>query len=184
MRQSPVPSKTARLSYATCAVTTTRCKPTSNRSWPPMPATDRSSTSRSIAPCADESSAKRRRALQLNQPQELRRVARENSRLGHQFAKHIAEIGGQRQVPAFVQLLPLQTGPLAVNLSAAHAVPQQLHLDLSVPDKDALDAAHELVLQLGGTLRLDRSDDEEEPLRVYADPDGHPFCIFVAEDGP
>ena len=24
------------------------------------------------------------------------------------------------------------------------------------------------------------SDDPEEPLRVYADPAGHPFCIFVA----
>jgi hypothetical protein len=61
-------------------------------------------------------------------------------------------------------------------------VPQQLHLDLSVPDTDALDRANELVLQLGGTLRLDRSDDAEEPLRVYSDPDGHPFCIFVSKD--
>jgi hypothetical protein len=26
----------------------------------------------------------------------------------------------------------------------------------------------------------DRSDDPQEPLRVYADPAGHPFCIFVA----
>jgi hypothetical protein len=26
----------------------------------------------------------------------------------------------------------------------------------------------------------DRSDDPDEPLRVYADPAGHPFCIFVA----
>jgi hypothetical protein len=25
-----------------------------------------------------------------------------------------------------------------------------------------------------------RSHDEEEPLRVYADPSGHPFCIVVA----
>lgn len=38
---------------------------------------------------------------------------------------------------------------------------------------------HERVLALGGVLRLDRSDDQEEPLRVYADPDGHPFCVFV-----
>jgi catechol 2,3-dioxygenase-like lactoylglutathione lyase family enzyme len=61
-------------------------------------------------------------------------------------------------------------------------VSQQLHLDLSVPDKTSLDQAHELVLRLGGALRLDRSDDDEEPLRVYADPDGHPFCVFVAEE--
>lgn len=60
------------------------------------------------------------------------------------------------------------------------AVPQQLHLDLTVDSVDALDAQHERVLRLGGSLRLDRSDDPEEPLRVYADPAGHPFCIFVA----
>jgi catechol 2,3-dioxygenase-like lactoylglutathione lyase family enzyme len=59
-------------------------------------------------------------------------------------------------------------------------VPQQLHLDLTVPDIATLDAQHERVLALGGTLRDDsRQRDPEEPLRVYADPDGHPFCIFV-----
>ncbi len=61
-----------------------------------------------------------------------------------------------------------------------HAVPQQLHLDLTVGTRAALEAVHERVLALGGTARLDRSDDEEEPLRVFADPDGHPFCVFVA----
>ncbi|MGW0888897.1 VOC family protein, partial [Micrococcus luteus] len=25
----------------------------------------------------------------------------------------------------------------------------------------------------------DRSDDEDEPLYVFADPAGHPFCVFV-----
>lgn len=60
-------------------------------------------------------------------------------------------------------------------------VPQQLHLDLTVLDRDELDAVHGRVLALGGVLRLDRSDDEEEPLRVYADPDGHPFCVFVED---
>jgi catechol 2,3-dioxygenase-like lactoylglutathione lyase family enzyme len=58
--------------------------------------------------------------------------------------------------------------------------PQQLHLDLTVPDVAELDAQHERVLALGGRLLLDRSDDPEEPLRVYADLAGHPFCIFVA----
>jgi catechol 2,3-dioxygenase-like lactoylglutathione lyase family enzyme len=60
-------------------------------------------------------------------------------------------------------------------------VSQQLHLDLSVPGVDAFDAVHDRVLQLGGELRLDRSDDEQEPLRAYADPDGHTFCVFVVE---
>ena len=61
-------------------------------------------------------------------------------------------------------------------------VPQQLHLDLSVRDVDELNAVHLRVLDLGGTLLLDRSDDPEEALRVYADTDGHPFCVFVAAD--
>ena len=38
MRRSPVASKTARHSYVTCAAMTARCRPTSNRCWPPMPA--------------------------------------------------------------------------------------------------------------------------------------------------
>jgi catechol 2,3-dioxygenase-like lactoylglutathione lyase family enzyme len=59
-------------------------------------------------------------------------------------------------------------------------VPQQLHLDLTVASVDDLDAQHRRVLHLGGRLLLDRSDDPDEPLRVYADPAGHPFCIFVA----
>ncbi len=29
-------------------------------------------------------------------------------------------------------------------------------------------------------MLLDRTDDPEEPLYVFADPAGHPFCIFVA----
>ena len=44
---------------------------------------------------------------------------------------------------------------------------------------EELHRQHERVLALGGTLLYDRSDDEEEPLFVYADPAGHPFCIFV-----
>jgi glyoxalase superfamily protein len=58
--------------------------------------------------------------------------------------------------------------------------PQQLHLDLTVADVDALWAADELARSLGARLLHDRSADEEEPLRVYADLSGHPFCIFVA----
>jgi catechol 2,3-dioxygenase-like lactoylglutathione lyase family enzyme len=80
-------------------------------------------------------------------------------------------------VLAFQQVaeLPRSTWPEA-------RIPQQLHLDLTVPSKDDLDAAHRRVMALGAELRLDRSDDPEEALRVYADPDGHPFCIFVSDD--
>jgi hypothetical protein len=59
-------------------------------------------------------------------------------------------------------------------------VPQQLHLDSSVPSIEELDRQHERALSLGAVLRFDRSDDPEEPLRVYADPAGHTLCIFVA----
>jgi catechol 2,3-dioxygenase-like lactoylglutathione lyase family enzyme len=59
-------------------------------------------------------------------------------------------------------------------------IPQQLHLDLTVPTAAELDAQHERALALGARPRYDRSDDPDEPLRVYADPAGHPFCIFVA----
>lgn len=56
--------------------------------------------------------------------------------------------------------------------------PQQLHLDLVVYSAADLQAGHELALALGARLLADRSDDPQEPLRVYADPSGHPFCIF------
>ena len=58
-------------------------------------------------------------------------------------------------------------------------VPQQMHLDTTVPDRSGLDAQHERALALGARLVQDRADDPEEPLRVYADPAGHLFCIFV-----
>jgi catechol 2,3-dioxygenase-like lactoylglutathione lyase family enzyme len=58
--------------------------------------------------------------------------------------------------------------------------PQMLHLDLTVPTVAELDHQDNRALALGARLLLDRSGDPEEPLRVYADPAGHPFCIFVA----
>lgn len=58
-------------------------------------------------------------------------------------------------------------------------VPQQLHLDLTVPHRESLEHQRRRVLALGGSMRLDRSGDEEEPLYAFADPAGHPFCIVV-----
>ena len=46
---------------------------------------------------------------------------------------------------------------------------------------DAIRCPAEPFLALGARLLYDRSDDPEEPLYVYADPAGHPFCVFVAE---
>jgi hypothetical protein len=59
-------------------------------------------------------------------------------------------------------------------------IPQQLHLDTSVRSKHELDRQHERALALGAKLLFDRSGDPQEPLRVYGDLDGHPFCIFVS----
>lgn len=60
-------------------------------------------------------------------------------------------------------------------------VPQQLHLDLTVRSVEELNAVHSRIISLGGKVRLDHSDSIEEPLRVFADRDGHPFCVFVVE---
>lgn len=57
--------------------------------------------------------------------------------------------------------------------------PQMLHLDTTVATLADLHAAHRRALDLGASLLLDRSEDAEERLFVYADPAGHPFCIFV-----
>lgn len=59
-------------------------------------------------------------------------------------------------------------------------VPMQLHLDMTVPSSEALEEQRQRATTLGGRLLLDRSDDPDEPLYVFADPAGHPFCIFVA----
>ncbi|MGN9803183.1 VOC family protein [Micromonospora sp. L32] len=81
--------------------------------------------------------------------------------------------GGAPQL-AFQQVdqLPETTWP-------ENRVPQQLHLDLTVASVEELQVQHERVMRLGGRLLYDRSDDPDEPLRVYADLAGHPFCIFV-----
>ena len=61
-----------------------------------------------------------------------------------------------------------------------HDVPMQLHLDMTVRDVDELERQKARALELGAELILDRVDDPDEPLYVFADPSGHPFCIFVA----
>ena len=59
-------------------------------------------------------------------------------------------------------------------------VPQQMHLDMTVGDSAELELQHQRAIALGARLVLDRTDDPQEPLRVYADPAGLLFCIFVA----
>jgi len=61
-----------------------------------------------------------------------------------------------------------------------HDVPMQLHVDFTVSSPAELQRQRERAESLGAELRLDRTLDEDEPLYVFADPSGHPFCIFVA----
>jgi catechol 2,3-dioxygenase-like lactoylglutathione lyase family enzyme len=51
--------------------------------------------------------------------------------------------------------------------------PQQAHLDIQVDD---LDEGETLALKLGAS-RLEAS---QQSFRVFADPDGHPFCLTRA----
>ena len=85
--------------------------------------------------------------------------------------------GDARLAIQWVEILARSTWP-------APDVPQQLHLDLTVADMEELTTQRDRALALGATLRLDRSADLDEPLYVFADPAGHPFCIFVSPDSP
>lgn len=80
--------------------------------------------------------------------------------------------GGIRLAFQGVEELPASTWPGTV-------VPQQLHLDFSVPTSDELARQHARVLSLGGHVLQDRFNDPDEPIYVFADPAWHPFCIFV-----
>lgn len=60
-----------------------------------------------------------------------------------------------------------------------HAVPMQMHLDFTVSSVEELQRQRKRAESLGAQLLLDRSDDSNEPLYVFADPSGHPFCVFV-----
>ena len=73
-----------------------------------------------------------------------------------------------------------QVDDMAASTWPDSSVPQQLHLDLTVPSYDELMRHHARAQELGATVLQDRSSDPDEPLFVYADPAGHPFCIFVA----
>jgi catechol 2,3-dioxygenase-like lactoylglutathione lyase family enzyme len=61
----------------------------------------------------------------------------------------------------------------------SHDVPMQLHLDFTVSTANELEHQRRRAEALGARLLLDRTDEPDEPLWVFADPSGHPFCIFV-----
>lgn len=51
----------------------------------------------------------------------------------------------------------------------------QVHLDIEVDDLAAADA----VAQEAGARLLSSHREEHEEVHIYADPAGHPFCLFV-----
>ena len=87
----------------------------------------------------------------------------------------LTDANGLRKL-AFQQVdsLPRATWP------ESSGVPQQLHLDFTVPSRAELERQQQRAVALGAVILLDRSDDPDEFLYVFADLAGHPFCIFVA----
>ena len=83
--------------------------------------------------------------------------------------------GGEGMALAFQQVehVPRSTWP-------EPGQAQMLHLDMTVDTVEELFRQRDRAAALGAEQLLDRSDDAEEPLYVFADPAGHPFCIFVA----
>ena len=60
-----------------------------------------------------------------------------------------------------------------------HDIPMQLHVDFTVSSAAELQRHRERAEALGAEILLDRTYEDDEPLYVFADPSGHPFCIFV-----
>lgn len=86
------------------------------------------------------------------------------------------------EAPGTVGLAFQQVPRLPASTWPEDGVAQQAHLDLVVSTREELEVQHARALELGARVLSDRSDDATEALRVYADPAGHPFCIFVHED--
>jgi catechol 2,3-dioxygenase-like lactoylglutathione lyase family enzyme len=74
---------------------------------------------------------------------------------------------------------------LSFQLEADHVPPvwppqpgtqqMQVHLDLRVDDLDAASA----LAEEAGARRIGGHIDDDEEVRVFADPAGHPFCLFA-----
>lgn len=52
----------------------------------------------------------------------------------------------------------------------------QIHLDLEVDDLAAASA----VAEEAGAVHIGGHEDDDEIVRVYRDPAGHPFCLFTS----
>lgn len=73
-----------------------------------------------------------------------------------------------------------RVGSLARPTWPSDKVPKQMHQDFRVAGVAELEEQRRRAEELGAVLLSDQSDDESEPLYVFADPAGHPFCILVS----
>ncbi|MDF2444004.1 MAG: hypothetical protein JWR01_2207 [Subtercola sp.] len=60
--------------------------------------------------------------------------------------------------------------------------PQMLHLDFWLPTIEELRVQHARAVALGASVLEDGTDDPREAIVIFADPAGHPFCIFVLDE--
>lgn len=100
------------------------------------------------------------------------------------FDQHVLDSGGYDDWlsiigPEGVRISFQRTDKLARTTWPSTEVPQQAHIDFLLDSRAELDEMHLRLLKLGAEVRSDRSDDPEEPLRVYVDPAGHLLCLFT-----
>ena len=81
-----------------------------------------------------------------------------------------------------LEMLALSTVSIALLAGSYLVLRRTIFLDLGLIKLQLASRrmAIEDLLALGGRLLFDRFADPVEPLYVFADPVGHPFCIFVA----
>ncbi|RFA08602.1 glyoxalase [Subtercola boreus] len=60
--------------------------------------------------------------------------------------------------------------------------PQMMHLDFWVSSVEELREQHAKAIALGASVLEDGTDDPAEAIVIFADPAGHPFCIFVTDE--
>jgi hypothetical protein len=82
-----------------------------------------------------------------------------------------------------IQEVPWMPAPLrgdAMHAPEGGVRTQVTHLDFFVPTLSELEEYAARAEELGATRLFDLATDPDEPLYVYGDPEGHPFCLFVA----
>jgi len=85
--------------------------------------------------------------------------------------------------PGWFRIGPLEGGGPAITFQPVgelKTVKNRVHLDIQVDD---LEAAADLVGQLGGSGPMSRTDYREGTVAVMADPEGNEFCVVALVPG-